>query len=45
LARVELANTGMLADALIHERLRVTRLVALVVTMAPESDEIDDHVL
>ena len=35
----------MLLDPLVHERLRVGRLVALVVAEAPVADEVDDDVV
>ena len=35
----------MLADDLVHHRLRRGRLVRLVVAVAAIADEVDDHVL
>ena len=35
----------MLADDLVHHRLRGRRLVGLVVAMAAIADQVDDHVL
>ena len=43
--RIELARGRMLADRLVHHRLRGSRLVRLVVAMAAIADEVDDHVL
>ena len=45
LPRVERADARMLVDQLVHERLGVARLVALVVTEAPVADEVDDDVV
>ena len=45
LPRVLLADRGVLLDELVHERLRVARLVALVVAEAPVADEVDDDVV
>ncbi len=42
---VLLAQARMGLDRLVHERLRVTGLVALVVAEAPVADEVDDEVL
>ena len=41
---VALADGGGLADALVHQRLRVRRLVALVVTVAAIADDVDHDV-
>ena len=42
---VELAHRALGVDALVHERLGVARVVALVVAVAAVADEVDDHVL
>jgi hypothetical protein len=42
---VELRHRGVALDLRVHERLGVARLVALVVTPAPVTDEVDDDVL
>ena len=42
---VELAHRTPLVDALVHQRLRVARIVALVVTVAPVADHVDHDVL
>ena len=44
-ACVQLAHRAVLLDQLVHERLRVARLVALVVAEAPVADEVDDDVV
>ena len=45
LARINLAHALMFADALVHQRLRVARLVGLVVAVAAEAHQVDHHVL
>ncbi len=45
LSRPELAHPGMLPDRLVHLRLGVGRLVALVVPVAPVTDQVDHEVL
>ena len=42
---VELADRAPGVDALVHQRLRVARVVALVVAVAPVADHVDDDVL
>ena len=42
---VELADRAAGVDALVHERLRVARVVALVVAVAAVADHVDDDVL
>ncbi len=42
---VELAHRALLLDEVVHQRLRVRRVVALVVTAAAVADEVDDDVL
>ena len=42
---VELAHAAPLGDRLVHQRLRVARVVALVVTVAAVADHVDDDVL
>ena len=44
LGRVLRANRRMLGDLLVHERLRVRRLVALVVAEPAVADDVHDHV-
>jgi hypothetical protein len=45
LLRVQLARRGVLADHLVHHRLRGGRFVRFVVAVAAITDQIDDHVL
>jgi hypothetical protein len=42
---VELSHGRQALDPLVHHRLRVGRLVALVVTVAPVADQVDEDVL
>ncbi len=42
--RVALAHGRRLPDPLVHQGLRVGRLVALVVTVAAVADDVDHHV-
>ena len=42
---VELAHRAALVDRLVHQRLGVARVVALVVAVAPVADHVDDDVL
>ena len=42
---VELADRALLLDQVVHQRLGVRRVVALVVTAAAVADEVDDDVL
>ena len=41
---VELGHRRVVPDRLVHQRLGVARLVALVVAVAAEADQVDDHV-
>ena len=42
---IERPRAGMLADALVHQRLRDHRLVGLVVALLAEADQVDEDVL
>ena len=42
---VQLAHAAVLGDRLVHQRLRVARVVALVVTVAAVAQHVDDDVL
>ena len=42
--RVQRARARMLANRLVHQRLRDHRLVGLVVALAAEADQVDEHV-